>query len=63
MNFGISDAITRRHIRDDIEEHKIESGCGGTLFENNYTILMDCITPPWITHTWKFMWERNTIVQ
>ena len=53
MNFGESDDIVGNHIRDDIEAHKLEAGCGGNLLENNLPILENCITPSWVSNTGK----------
>ena len=38
-SFGKSDNITGKHIKDVTKAHKLEIGCGGTLFENNLPIL------------------------
>ena len=56
MDFGKSDDITGKHIRDAIEAHKLEVGYSGTILENNLLILEKCITLSWISHTWTFMW-------
>ena len=39
MDFGKSDDITGKHIRDGVEVHKLEAGLVGTLFKNNLPIL------------------------
>ena len=63
MNFSKSDDITDKHIRDAIGAHKLEAIYGGTILENNLPIIEKCITPSWVSHTWKFMWEKNIMFQ
>ena len=63
IDFGNSDKITGKHIRDAIEAHKIEALCGGNLFENNLPILEKWTTPSWISHTWKYTKEDSIIFQ
>ena len=50
MNIRRSYDIVGKHICDAIDAYKLESGCGGTISENNYTTLTNCIIPSWISH-------------
>ena len=56
MNFGKTDSITGKQLRDSLESTKLEVGCSGPLFTNNFTSLSNCITDTWITNTWRFLW-------
>lgn len=63
VNHGKSNSITGHHIRDLIEGHKLEIGCGGSLFANNYPLLARCLTPTWITNTWEFLWRNSLVLE
>ena len=30
---------------------------------NNYSILSKCFTKTWISNTWKFLWEHNSVLE
>ena len=62
-NFWKSENIEGKHTRDAIKAHKMESGCGVNIFKTNLPIIEKCITKYWVSHTWKFMWEKDIIVQ
>ena len=63
MGFEKSNDITDKNIIDTIEAHKLESGCRGNIFENNHPILERYVNPYWVSHKWKFMWEKSIIIQ
>ena len=63
MNFGKSNYITGHHLRDSVETHKLEIGCGGPIFTNNFPALSKYIPPSCINHTWQFIKENIVIEQ
>ena len=63
MNLGKSKFITGQHLRDSIEAHKLYIGYPGSLFTNNFSPLSKFTPTSWITNTWKFLWEKNMVVE
>ena len=59
MDHGYIINTTGHHLRDLTESHKLEIGCSGKIFSNNLPALYGCISPFWISHTWKFMRDKN----
>ena len=59
MDHRSSNNTTGNHLRDPLENHKLEIRWSGNLFLNNIPALSCCIYPSWIFHTWKFMREKN----
>ena len=55
MNFGKSDCITKQHLMESIEGHKLEIVFSGTLFSNNFLPLTKYTKNSWITSTWHFL--------
>jgi hypothetical protein len=56
MDYGTTKTITGHQIRALIEGHKLEIGLGGPIFEKDWEQLRECVTPTWITDTWRYMW-------
>ena len=42
MNIGNIKCITGQHLRDLIEAHKLCIGCSGSLFYNDFSLLLKC---------------------
>ena len=60
--FGTSRSIPVHHLRYAIKSHKLEIGFYGSLIFNNHISLSKCVTSSFITHMWKFMWEKNPLL-
>ena len=63
MDHNPSNNTTWHHIWDLIEAHKIEIGCLGNIFSKNIPALSWCISLSWISHTWKFMWDKKLSIE
>ena len=63
MNLGKSNCITGQHLREYIENHRLDIKYSGFIFSNNLPPLTKCTTKSWITKTWKFLCEKNMVIE
>eukprot|EP00957_Ditylum_brightwellii_P152902 11637910-Ditylum_brightwellii.AAC.1 len=59
MNHGKANTTTGKHLRANIEAHKVKLGTGTSLFATNYNIFHHCATFTWLRWTWEFLWKHG----
>lgn len=62
LDFGESESITGKSLRAGIQKHKVETGLGMSLFEQDIALLNKCVTETWFTHVWRFLQEKGIIL-
>ena len=63
MNLDKSNCITGQHLREYIEDHRLDIKYSGFIFSNNLPPLTKCTTKSWITKTWEFLCEKNMVIE
>ena len=60
---GDRETITGYLLRSTIEQHHLETGWGGPLFEQPLDILEPCTTNTWIRETWRYLCNNDLRLQ
>eukprot|EP00957_Ditylum_brightwellii_P196119 14943120-Ditylum_brightwellii.AAC.1 len=63
LDHGSSESLSGKYIRACIERLKFKVGTGSSFFCNNFNTFQHCATKTWISHTWKYMWEKKIVVK
>eukprot|EP00957_Ditylum_brightwellii_P073903 5615786-Ditylum_brightwellii.AAC.2 len=53
MNHGKANTTPEKHLRANIEAHKVELGTKTSLFATDYNIFHHCATFTWFSWTWE----------
>jgi hypothetical protein len=60
---GDRDTVTGHLLRSSIEQHHMETGWGGSLFEQPLDILEPCTTKTWVRETWRYLRTHSLRLQ